>query len=328
MISKLGLPISARASGHIVVGVCITVIIFNLLEAIQLAYLWNALKWEPETEWDEWRMNGVRVVVGLVCGYLIWTCCAAFVGLLGALKHKPSYLRFFRDSTIVDLVFSFMFTIVTAFCASRQSTRALLCEQLSRQPELLRSVANSGLNFENCELWFENAVVVFTCVMLVTLVMRVQFTFTLSNFYTRLLRKQRLEPFDSAPRRILLLPPSADIPLFPSHHHASGNNTSSSQPVLVYAPVRQTFETAHELGATEAWVSNRRHGHGHGYDSGSSRASRAGLIQLEIAEGEGLLPAHAQTSAPLSSPTNDRHHAAHEDDLEDWRQPRTALKRI
>ena len=182
------------------VGVCITVIIFNLLEAIQLAYLWNALKWEPETEWDEWRMNGVRVVVGLVCGYLLWTCCAAFVGLLGALKvgfiislflmiivinlfvltqplftlqHKPSYLRFFRDSTIVDLVFSFMFTIVTAFCASRQSTRALLCEQLSRQPELLRSVANSGLNFENCELWFENAVVVFTCVMLVTLVMRV-----------------------------------------------------------------------------------------------------------------------------------------------------------
>ena len=88
-------------------------------------------------------------------------------------QHRPSYLRFFRDSTIVDLVFSFMFTIVTAFCASRQSTRALLCEQLSRQPELLRSVANSGLNFENCELWFENAVVVFTCVMLVTLVMRV-----------------------------------------------------------------------------------------------------------------------------------------------------------
>ena len=76
----------SRTSGHIVVGVCITVIIFNLLEAIQLAYLWNALKWEPETEWDEWRMNGVRVVVGLVCGYLLWTCCAAFVGLLGALK--------------------------------------------------------------------------------------------------------------------------------------------------------------------------------------------------------------------------------------------------
>ncbi|CAG8680556.1 12586_t:CDS:2, partial [Acaulospora colombiana] len=53
---------------------------------IQLAYLWTALKWEPETEWDEWRMNGVRVAVGLVCGYLVWTCCAALVGLVGALR--------------------------------------------------------------------------------------------------------------------------------------------------------------------------------------------------------------------------------------------------
>jgi hypothetical protein len=80
-----------------VVGVCITVIIFNLLEAIQLAYLWNALKWEPETEWDEWRMNGVRVVVGLVCGYLLWTCCAAFVGLLGALKVGFIFSFFSHD---------------------------------------------------------------------------------------------------------------------------------------------------------------------------------------------------------------------------------------
>lgn len=324
MISQLGLRISLRTSGHIVIGVCITVIIVNLLEAVQLAYLWSALKWEPETEWDEWRMNGVRVVVGLVCGYLVWTCCAALVGLLGALKHKPSYLRFFRDSTIVDLVFSFMFTIVTAFTASKQSTRALLCEQLSRQPELLRSVANSGLNFENCELWFENAVVVFTCVMLVTLVMRVQFTFTLSNFYTRLLRKQRLEPFDSAPRRILLLPPSADIPLFPSHHPSAASAAGgNAQPVLVYAPVRQTLEVAHELGATEAWVSNRRHGHGYGH------GSRAGLIQLEIAEGEGLLPTAAQTSAPLGSPILDRHsQQLIEDDREDWYKHRSSLKRI
>lgn len=189
-------PRITRTSAHIVVAVCIIVIFVNFLEAIQLAYLWSALKWEPETEWDEWRMNGVRVVVGLVCGYLLWTCCAAFVGLLGALKvnliftqilarcayiiqHKPSYLRFFRDCTIVDIVFSFMFTVVTAFSASRPSTRAILCDQLSRQPELLRGAADAGLNFENCELWFENAVLIFTCVMLVTLVMRVSHPFSL-----------------------------------------------------------------------------------------------------------------------------------------------------
>ncbi|PVG03574.1 hypothetical protein CPB86DRAFT_690513, partial [Serendipita vermifera] len=273
---------SSRISAHIVVAVCSIIIIVDGLEAIQLAYLWTALKWEPETEWDEWRMNGVRVAVGLVCGYLLWTCCAALVGLVGALRHNPSYLRFFRDCTIVDLVFSFMFTIITAFAASRPSTRALLCEQLSRQPELLRSVANSGLNFENCELWFENAVVAFVCVMFITLVMRVQFTFTLSNFYTRILRKKRQETFNHyyPPRRILLLPTTEDIPLAAS---ATESNEDNEQ-VLVYAPVRHTIESAHRLGATEAWVSSHRHGHSR------SRSRTTGQIQLEIQDGEGLLP--------------------------------------
>ncbi|KAG8806531.1 hypothetical protein FRC17_004941 [Serendipita sp. 399] len=179
MLAKLGLPFSIRTSGHIVVAVCIIVIVFNLLEALQLAYLWSALKWEPETEWDTLRLNGVRVAVGLVCGYLIWTCFAAFVGLVGALEHNPSYLRFFRDCTIVDIVFAFMFTIVTAFCASRRATRTIICEQLSRQPELLRNIANSGLNFENCELWIQNAVTVFLCVMFITLVMRVSSPFVI-----------------------------------------------------------------------------------------------------------------------------------------------------
>lgn len=328
MLSRLGLPISPRTSAHIVVAVCIIVIFVNFLEAIQLAYLWSALKWEPETEWDEWRMNGVRVVVGLVCGYLLWTCCAAFVGLLGALKHKPSYLRFFRDCTIVDIVFSFMFTVVTAFSASRPSTRALLCDQLSRQPELLRGAADAGLNFENCELWFENAVLIFTCVMLVTLVMRVQFTFTLSNFYTRLLRKHRVEPLDTVPRRILILPSStsADIPLLSSTDSSSSTSTNQEQQhVVVYAPVRQTLETAQELGAVEAWVSNHRRGHSHSHSHSRSRSysgsNRTGRIQLEIRDGEGLLP-DRPPSLPSVSEESKRINT-----LEEWRT-KGSLKRV
>jgi hypothetical protein len=104
-----------------VVGVCITVIIFNLLEAIQLAYLWNALKWEPETEWDEWRMNGVRVVVGLVCGYLLWTCCAAFVGLLGALKVSCIISLFITITVVIPLMLTrppFTSTILRIYVSS------------------------------------------------------------------------------------------------------------------------------------------------------------------------------------------------------------------
>lgn len=294
MISTLGIQISPRTSGHIVVAVCVIVIVVNLTEALQLAYLWSALKWEPETEWDSLRFNGVRVAVGLVCGYMLWTCLAALIGLIGALKHIPAFLRFFRDCSIVDIVFSFMFTVVVAFCTSRPATRALLCEHLSRQPELLRSVANSGLNFKNCELWFENAIVTFVCVMFITLVMRVQFTFTLSNLYTRMLRKQRLERLDSAPQRILLLPPSTDIPLAGS---------DDPQHVLVYAPVRHTLESAHELGATEAWVSNhRRHrsssaGSANLASGGLASRSKSGQIQLQIEEDEGLLPSGSPSSA-------------------------------
>ncbi|KAG8852874.1 hypothetical protein FRB91_005812 [Serendipita sp. 411] len=302
MLSKLGLPVSIRTSGHIVVCVCIIIIVFNLLEALQLAYLWSALKWETETEWDSLRLNGVRVAVGLVCGYLIWTCLAAFIGLVGALKHNPTYLRFFRDCTIVDIVFTFMFTIVTAFSASRQATRTIICEQLSRQPELLRNIANTGLNFENCELWFQNAVTVFLCVMFITLVMRVQFTFTLSNLYSRLHRKQRieLEPLDTAPQRILLLPPSStDIPLVSSDIPQPSSDTRH---VVVYAPVRHTLETAHELGATEAWVSRHRHTHSHSHSHHSGRG-RTGQIRLEIEDGEGLLPINSSSLSNTSTTT-------------------------
>ncbi|CAG8771365.1 10945_t:CDS:1, partial [Acaulospora colombiana] len=102
----------------------------------------------------------------------------------------------------------------------------------------------------------------------------VQFTFTLSNFYTRILRKKRQETFDYyyPPRRILLLPTEA-IPLAASsttkvgddnvdNVEASGASSSASslegsagvrkEHVLVYAPVRHTIESAHRLGATEA----------------------------------------------------------------------------
>jgi hypothetical protein len=93
---------------------------------------------------------------------------------LDPFQRIPSFLRFFRDSAIVDIGFTITFTIVATICARRSATRALLCEQLSRQPELLRNLANSGLNFENCEQWFEDVVLVFVVVMAVSILMRVR----------------------------------------------------------------------------------------------------------------------------------------------------------
>jgi hypothetical protein len=295
-----------RTSRIVVVAVCAGAIIANLIIVLHLAYLWSALKWEPETEWDEWRMNGVRVFVFLVAGYFAYVFLAALVGLLGALQvfllylfrtivahpsqRIPSFLRFFRDSAIVDIGFTITFTVVATICARRSATRALLCEQLSRQPQLLRNLANSGLNFENCEQWFEDVVLVFVLVMAVSILMRVrttvltrapcspflthplqiQFTITLSNLYSRLVRKQRLDrmatALDCHPRRVLLLPPSEP----------------ADDAVLVYVPVPHTAGDALELGATEAWVSHTRRG--------DPTRVRTGQIRLPVTSDEGLLP--------------------------------------
>ena len=53
----------------------------------------------------------------------------------------------------------------------------MVCEELSRQPELLRDLAEAGLNLENCELWFEHAVVGIVAVTAILLVVRVSSQF-------------------------------------------------------------------------------------------------------------------------------------------------------
>lgn len=104
----------------------------------------------------------------------LFTLFPSYLRSLDPSQRIPSFLRFFRDSAIVDIGFTITFTIVATICARRSATRALLCEQLSRQPELLRNLANSGLNFENCEQWFEDVVLVFVLVMAVSILMRVR----------------------------------------------------------------------------------------------------------------------------------------------------------
>jgi hypothetical protein len=163
---------------------------------------------------------------------------------------------------------------------------------------------------------------------------QVQFTFTLSNFYTRLHRKHRLETLDSAPRRILLLPAStsADIPLLSSSTdplEPAKSSAAEQQHVIVYAPVRHTLEAAHELGATEAWVSSHRRGHSHSHSHsrshGGGTSSRTGLIQLEIQDGEGLLPDPPIPST--SSPSTPDEFQKRTDSLEE-RRTKSMLKRV
>lgn len=49
----------------------------------------------------------------------------------------------------------------------------MICEELSRHGDLMRDLAEIGLSPENCEQWFERAVLVFLAVMFIIIVLRV-----------------------------------------------------------------------------------------------------------------------------------------------------------
>ncbi len=87
-----------------------------------------------------------------------------------------TYVRFFRDYSIAELAFMFVTAVMfsyMSFGSSAASLQAGVCEELGRQPDLLRDMAESGLNLENCEYWFGRAAVAVLGVMLVFAVIRV-----------------------------------------------------------------------------------------------------------------------------------------------------------
>ncbi|KAF8530903.1 hypothetical protein JB92DRAFT_3081075 [Gautieria morchelliformis] len=277
----------------------------NLAAALRLLSLWKSLRWESDSEWEaseKYRLDAVRIVWCLLSAYFSVAAAACLVGLVGVVKRIPAYVRLYRDYSVADLCFCALSTIAFALASFRPGVRAAVCEELSRQPDLMRDLADAGLNLENCEAWFERAVVASVGLMGVLLVVRLQFTLTIANYHTQLLRSTlhtvRLQivrpsrgpehaPADPAsPHRIYLLP-SRPHPAAPP---------GPANDVLVYAPVPLNSispEDARELDATEAWLSqsqppprphrSRRH------------SPSSGPISLPIHRGEPLLPPYTQS---------------------------------
>jgi hypothetical protein len=140
-----------------------------------------------------------------------------------------------------------------------------------------------GLNLENCELWFERAVLAFMMIMVVLIVIRVcakptkltissnefyvpqlHFLIALSNYYSYLSRNQNTglpmhmlwcsQSMDDSHQHIYLLPRSSTF------HAAATPKTGDDNDILVYAPVplsSMSPQQAQNLRttATEAWIS-------------------------------------------------------------------------
>lgn len=90
------------------------------------------------------------------------------------MQNTLSYVRFFRDYSIAEFMFILLSALAVSYTSfSSSSMRTGFCEELSRQPELMRDLSDSGLNLENCEYWFDRAVVALLGLILLFVVIRV-----------------------------------------------------------------------------------------------------------------------------------------------------------
>jgi hypothetical protein len=66
--------------------------VINLALAIQVLAAWRSLRWEPESEWeasgDSWRVDGVKVIWGLLSAYFASAATVCTIGFMGIIKVR------------------------------------------------------------------------------------------------------------------------------------------------------------------------------------------------------------------------------------------------
>ncbi|KAF8207794.1 hypothetical protein K438DRAFT_344326 [Mycena galopus ATCC 62051] len=61
--------------------------LINALLTVQLAGSWGALRaLDAESELEAWKLDGLRVLWGLLAAYLMAAACVSFVGFFGVLR--------------------------------------------------------------------------------------------------------------------------------------------------------------------------------------------------------------------------------------------------
>ncbi|KAH7887436.1 hypothetical protein F5I97DRAFT_1860362 [Phlebopus sp. FC_14] len=244
----------------------------NSALAVRLFDAWRSLTWEPASEWEgpgfSLSRDGVRLICGLFSAYFAAAFAICLFGLAGILNNVPSFVRIYRNYLIGDFAFFTLFAGFASRAAFDPASRSAICEQISRQPDLLRDVIDWGLNLENCEQWFERGLMVFIVALIIATVIRLHFIFALSRYYAHLMRShdQTMLELASAGIHPDSGPMIERIYLLPRRSGANAKDVRAkhqSVDAQVYAPVpleEMSLEMAEELraSATEAWVSRAR----------------------------------------------------------------------
>ncbi|KAF8550495.1 hypothetical protein OG21DRAFT_1364871, partial [Imleria badia] len=237
----------------------------NIALAAYLCGLWRSLAWEPGSEWEGSRFSlsrdGARLICGLFSAYFAAASAICVFGLAGIIKGIPSFVRIYRNYVIGDFAFCTLFAVLASSAAVDPSARAQVCEQVSRQPDLLRDVIDLGLTLENCEQWFERGLMAFMAMFLLRTVVRIHFIFALSRFYSHLSSGHRCvssctdddDNFTPLERIYILPHPSIDQ----SEKHASVSEALMQTPIYAPVPLGQISpQMANQLRttATQAWI--------------------------------------------------------------------------
>ncbi|KAI0824773.1 hypothetical protein BC628DRAFT_1304516, partial [Trametes gibbosa] len=272
---------SLSLAGSLVGAVC------NLAFALRLLALSRSLGSDNESEWegsiDVRAVDSVRLVWGLLFVYFAVAAASCTIGFIGIAKHVRHFVRIYRDYSIADFVFVTLATLSVSYTTFHSpSVRSTVCEELTRHPELMRDMGEMGLSLENCEQWFERAVVAVLGVMFILIVVRLHIVIALSQYYGHISRElsngteARILGSAQVPlQRIYIVnaPTSSSASSFSSHPH----HLESGKDVAVYATVpvgSMSEEDARNMHATEAWIAPQpttvagtprahRHSHAH-----------------------------------------------------------------
>ncbi|KAJ7721875.1 hypothetical protein B0H16DRAFT_361832 [Mycena metata] len=185
---------------------------------LQLLGSWQSLRaLDAESELDAWKLDGLRVLWGLLAMYLLAAAFVSFVGFFGVVRNKPTHLRLYRDCSSADLAFTAFLTLL-ALLAARAPARAF-CEQpelaalfsslLAPQSSsaydasswswsaLFGNPANAGAPDEACERALEHAALVALASLLALTVVRLHFLLAVSAHYSALVKAQQYAASDA-----------------------------------------------------------------------------------------------------------------------------------
>ncbi|KAF9782732.1 hypothetical protein BJ322DRAFT_168007 [Thelephora terrestris] len=274
--------------------------IVNLLLALKFNSLWSSLNAaEPESEWegslDSWSGESLTLLWGLLSCYFAAEAVSSLVGFIGIVKNIPSFVRFCRDYSIADLFFVIFAAISGAYVISNNtSIRTGLCEDVSSQPDFIRDLADMGFNLENCEVWFERAVIGLMTLSAAVIIIRVHFVIAISSYYSQLSRSRS----SSTSTTYTALRPTGNeslhrIYLLPTPTSSASSRSADGKPEMyVYSPVPLSSLSevqTREMKAAEAWISHTEPSPRSSHRS-SHRHHHSGRISLPVRSEEGVPP--------------------------------------